>query len=387
MGHKTPDYWRRPSYYGSFQSDRARKTARWAFIAGAAVVLGALLLLWFGDEDGTLAELVETPITDTISDAYFIYTENRAMAQQLAACEHDFGGAYMRRWEEGRHDICPPHAGWVRTHTPLGAASKVQCWELDSGPLVACLSSNLIARPSGGGSATAGLSCGAWSRKESDDEGDLPVADGGEPEAAAAAAAEAEAEASNEGKGGSKAGKAGKAAKASSNAAAAGKKGATANSGGGGSKKQVPAPEAEEDGYGGGKDAGGEGMPDRKAGRRLLAGEYSGGGGGAMLRGKADGGGAEQTGKAPAADKGAKAAAEDDSEAAAPPTPTDGSLAGPAALPLAARPVLQQWLGQKNVKALSAKRVRALCRGRNAITQPVLLVERQDTINLFHAFE
>jgi hypothetical protein len=348
----------RPGNYSPFrQAASAGKVSRWALLVGAAVIVGAVLLLWFGDEDGTLAELAETPITDTITDAYYVMTERRAMAHQVAACEHDFGGEYMRRWEQGRHDICPPHAGWVRTHTPLGAASKVQCWETESGPLVACLSTNVIVKPSGGGRATTGLSCGTWSRKIADDD------DAGGPDAGEAYGADVDVEPDP---------KAGKAAKP------AGK--AEAKAAGGGKKKPAAAAGG---GDGGGDEYAAEGKPDRSAGRKLRAGEEAA---------EEEEGAAGDAGGPRGSLRGSRsvirgAAGDDADPKATPPKPADGSLAGPAALPSTARPPLQQWLGRSNVKPLSAKRVRALCKGPNAITQPVLLVERQDTINLYHSME
>lgn len=56
-------------------------------------------------------------------------------------------------------------------------------------------------------------------------------------------------------------------------------------------------------------------------------------------------------------------------------------------LPAAAKEHLATWLGPSRVTALPAKTVESLCSIKSAISQPVLLIHRLDTINTFHAFE
>jgi len=58
-----------------------------------------------------------------------------------------------------------------------------------------------------------------------------------------------------------------------------------------------------------------------------------------------------------------------------------------APLPAGTRPATQRWLGQGAVLTMPADSVQALCSGPGAVSQPVLLVHRGDTTNIFHSLE
>lgn len=86
------------------------------------------------------------------------------------SCDDDFGGGYLSRWRQGRAELCGRGGGRG------GGASSVECWAQPGGPLVACLSSNLIASPSSAAlppapgarrpPPRAGLSCGGGGLRE-----------------------------------------------------------------------------------------------------------------------------------------------------------------------------------------------------------------------------